>query len=487
MSKDEKLEYIQLLEEKQRRKKFSLIDTYFPDTGPLRRELYPKHLQFFKEGKDFDERLALCANRVGKTETMGGYEVVCHLTGLYPHWWNGRRFNRPTEWWAAGKTGQTVRDILQKKLLGPKHAIGTGLIKPELIKGITPRSGIPEAVDTIRIKHISGGISELGFKSYDQKRQSFEGTKKDGIWMDEEPSLEIYAECVMRTTDTSGTGKANGLVIMTFTPLLGMSETVLQFLPSGEIQERSQDSKTVIMATWDDAPHLNQAVKEKMLASIPPFQRDARTKGVPQLGSGAIYPVSEDTYLVDPFQIPKHFPRAYGFDVGWNRTAAIWGARDLESDIIYLYSEHYLGEEKPIVHADSIKGRGDWIPGVIDPASHGRSQEDGRALFDKYRAKPCSLDIEHAANAVETGIYAVWERLSAGKLKVFRNLEKWKGEVRLYRRDEKGKIVKKNDHLMDATRYLIMSGIDRMKAQPVEQKQNIVLDNIPLDGGGWMG
>jgi phage terminase large subunit-like protein len=484
VTKEEKLHLISLLEEKKRRERFRLIDSYFPETGPLRRELYHKHMQFFELGTSFEERLALAANRVGKTETMGGYELTCHLTGLYPKWWKGRTFDKPIEAWAAGKTGQTVRDIIQRKLLGPKTDIGTGLIKGDLILSKTTRHGIPDAVDTVFVKHTSGGTSELGFKSYDQKRQSFEGTKKDVIWLDEECPLDIYTECLLRTTDTSGKAQKNGILMITFTPLLGMSEVVMQFLPSGQIEEKKEGAKAVVMATWDDAPHLTEETKAKLLSSIPPFQRDARSKGVPQLGSGAIYPVPESDFVVQDFPIPEHWPRVYGLDVGWNKTAAVFGAIDRETDTLYLYSEHYRGQAEPIIHAQSIKAPGEWIPGVIDPASRGRGQKDGAQLLQTYL--DLGLDIETAFNGVESGIYEVWQRLSSGRLKVFKSMSNWLSEFRLYRRDERGRIVKENDHLMDASRYLVMSGLDRAKTLIKKKPENIEY----LSGSqntGWMG
>lgn len=484
MNREEKFELLSLIEEKERRRKYGLFDTYFPEKGPLRRELYKKHLEFFEAGKFFEERLALAANRIGKTETMGGYELVCHLTGIYPKWWNGRRFNKPIESWAAGKTGQTVRDIIQKKLLGPKNDIGTGLIKKDLIVDTRPRSGIPDAVDTIYIKHVSGGISELGLKSYDQGRQSFEGTKKDVVWLDEECPLDIYTECLLRTTDTTGKSNNNGIVMLTFTPLMGMTEVVLQFLPGGEIKEVKDGPKFVLMATWDDVPHLTEETKAKLLASIPPFQRDARSKGVPQLGAGAIYPVSESDIIVDDFEIPAHWPRAYGMDVGWNRTAGLWFALDRETDIVYFYSEHYMGQAEPVVHAHSFKARGEWIPGVIDPASRGRNQKDGEQLMQSYINLGLKIDV--AFNGVESGIYEVWQRMASGKLKVFKSLGNFKTELRLYRRDEKGHIVKANDHLMDCMRYAIMSGIEVAKTKPVEKKTSGQYNSLRTSTG-WMG
>lgn len=234
---------------------------------------------------------------------------------------------------------------------------------------------------------------------------------------------------------------------------------------------------------WADSPHLTDKMREEMLAALPPHQRDARSKGIPQLGSGAIYPVPESDILIQDFEIPIHWPKVYGMDVGWNRTAAIFGAWDRESDIVYLYSEHYRGQAEPALHAQAIKARGEWIPGVIDPASRGRSQHDGQQLITTY--KEHGLNLEFADNSVETGIYKTWERLSTGRLKVFNSCQNWISEYRLFRRDENGKIVKKNDHLMDCTRYLIMSGIDRAKTKPVVKKE---VDEFEYYGSsGWMG
>ena len=78
----------------------------FPDAGPLRRELYAKHIEFFRAGTDYKERLFMAANRVGKT-VAGAFETTCHLTGRYPPWWEGKRFDRATESWACGANSQT--------------------------------------------------------------------------------------------------------------------------------------------------------------------------------------------------------------------------------------------------------------------------------------------------------------------------------------------------------------------------------------------
>jgi len=167
---------------------------------------------------------------------VGAYETTLHLTGLYPDWWEGRRFDRPISAWVAGDTRTTTRDIVQHALLGfggegGAGEIGTGMIPGETIVGKpTPMQGVPGGVDTVLVRHESGGNSVLQFKSYDQGRRTFQGTKKDLIWLDEESSIEVYEEGLLRLTATAP-GDENGLMLCTFTPLLGLSKVALKFLP----------------------------------------------------------------------------------------------------------------------------------------------------------------------------------------------------------------------------------------------------------------
>lgn len=226
------------------------------------------------------------------------------------------------------------------------------------------------------------------------------------------------------------------------------------------------ESKYLVTCGWDDVPHLDAKTKKELMDATPPHLRDARAKGIPSLGSGAIYPVQESEIVVPPIDIPRHWPRAYALDVGWNRTAALWGAKDRQSNIIYIYSEHYQSAAEPAVHAQAIRSRGEWIRGAIDPASRGRSQVDGNNLLDIYTN--LGLDLSPANNAVEAGIYEVWCRLSGGGLKIFSSCRNTLAEYRLYRRDERGKIVKEFDHLMDTLRYLVMTFDTIAQCEPVE-------------------
>lgn len=232
-------ELLLALEEKARRQSWKLFSSLYPDEDRLNadgtvthaRRKYQKHLEFFRAGASFRERCILAANRVGKTLGCGGYELAAHLTGLYPDWWEGRRFKRPIRAWAGGKTNETTRDIVQATMLGEiahegqrKVVSGTGLIAGNLLGQPTWKQGVADLVDTIKIKHVTGNHSLLGLKSYQQGRGSFEGTAQHVIWLDEEPPMDIYGECLIRTATV------DGLIMLTFTPLEGLSEVVMSFL-----------------------------------------------------------------------------------------------------------------------------------------------------------------------------------------------------------------------------------------------------------------
>lgn len=453
------------------------LESLYMDRGPLKRDLYYKHTEFFAAGKAYLERGAIAANRVGKT-TMSVYEASLHLTGLYPDWWVGKRFSYAVDWWAASDTSETTRDILQLAFLGPILQFGTGMIPKDLIVGDpTRRRGVADSVDTVRVQHSSGGISTLSFKSYDQGREKFQGTKKDGITLDEEPTPQIYFECLTRIMSTEP-GEDDGTLICTFTPLKGMSAVVLMYLNEQNM------NRFVLTMGFDHVPHLSEDSKRKLIESFPPHERDARSKGTPQLGSGAIYPIPESDVIIDDLKIEDHWPRAYAMDVGWNRTAVAWFAQNPDTKVYYMYGEHYRGQAEPSVHAYAVKSRGDWIQGVIDPASRGRAQRDGSQLLQTYI--DMGLKLSTAFNGVESGIYEVWQMLSGGQLKVFRSCQNWIQEFRLYRRDDNGKIVKENDHLMDTTRYFVMSGKEIMKTKPVQKKETHIY-NMGSSGQGWMG
>lgn len=199
---------------------------------PLGRAHYPKQMQFFaSEAKD-DEIALFGGNRTGKTH-CGCFADALHLTGLYPDWWPGRIYDRPIDMWLATDTAKNTRDILQEKMCGKpgvESAYGTGMIPGDLLVRRTVKHGLADAFESVFVRHVSGGISTLQFKSYDQGREAFQGTRQDRIHLDEEPKLEIYAECGMRLMSTVP-GEVNGTLVLTETPLLGVSDLMITFMP----------------------------------------------------------------------------------------------------------------------------------------------------------------------------------------------------------------------------------------------------------------
>ena len=845
--------------------------SYF-STPELRRG-YAKHVAFMAAGKDYRQRLFLSGNRSGKTATAS-FEMVCHLTGAYPSWWEGKRFEGPIEAWAGGDTGQTVRDIIQVALLGPVATMETrkwdGMIPAPAVYDVTRRPGLPGAASAIYVHHKGGGVSVLGLLSYDQGRETWQGTAKqvclaegslvqmwdgtlrpiekvgfgdfvlsldtdgnvvprcvlgchdqgtracvrvrpkhgtsvvctpdhelywgysrksrrpasdtraiaqprpgtfwpdktvdreaawyvwtalviaegtisqrkvtngdvatmqraiallpkearvrrvtfkgshvpdwylywddfwkeanpalsheksipewvfrsspgavvtflrwlymgdgwasgNGIgyattsallaeqivvllnrlgiratlrtrasakegwreqfwvtvmrssevlifarligiegkgealarvvaeaerrvdskkhrsrhlvrtgenlwrrrdektrlkaskvsscepcgehrvfdlsvegehrfltgtslvsncWMDEEPPDDVYGEALMRLMTTGGIMMATMTPLKGLTPFVGdwLRKSVLEVINpdtglselrhahsavfaegggAGEVQSDSavpmQDlSRYTVMASWDDCPHLGEAVKAEMAKECPPHLLDARRSGVPSLGSGTIFPIPESEIRVKPFEIPDHWPRCWGADTdsgaGW--TAAIWLAWDRESNTYYIYDCFKRRHAEPAVHIDAIKARGAWIPGVADAAGLAVTAQDSQQVIALWRKG--GLDVQLPKKGVESGIQEMWELLSAGRLKVFSSLGAWFDEYRLYRRDDKGRVVKQADHLCDSSRYAIVSGRARMKTKPGAPKEptGSIFADPKTAGSGWMG
>ncbi len=459
----EQLELLELLEAKEAQVKYNKLSTLYPDAGPYRRDEYPKHVDFMNAGKEYSQRAFIAANRVGKT-LLGAVEMAYHLTGLYPKWWQGRKFLNPINAWAAGISNQSTKEILQNELLGELSDIGTGTIPRDLIVKVTKKPGVADAVETVYVKHVSGGNSSVTFKSYEQGWDSFQGTKRQVIWLDEEPKdPKIYTECLTRTMD-----KYNpGMIMCTFTPLMGLSDVTLKLVPSGKVPINHVDPNApYVYATqvgWDDVPHISDKQKKELIDSYPIHERNCRTKGEIGLGAGSIYPYLEEGITVEPFAIPAYWPKGYGFDVGWKKTAAVFGARDPDSGVVYIHSEHYEGRAAPAVHARAIMDRGEYLIGAIDPAAGGASQADGRTLRELY--EEAGLTLETANNSVEAGILKTGQMFEAGQLKIFSSCPNTLQEYRLYHRNEDGKIVKSRDHLMDALRYFIMTGLDWMMTE----------------------
>lgn len=219
--------------------------------------------------------------------------------------------------------------------------------------------------------------------------------------------------------------------------------------------------RVVIIATIDDAEHFSPEDRAKIIASYPAHELEARTKGIPALGSGRIFPVTEESITVEPFEIPKHWAQIGGLDFGWDHpAAAVKIAWDRDNDVIYVTSEFREKETTPIIHAAAVKPWGDWLPWAWPHDGLQHDKGSGEQLAAQYKAQGLNMTTERAtfddgSNGVEAGLMDMLDRMKTGRWKVFRTCSKWLEEFRMYHRKD-GKVVKLMDDLLSASRYALM-------------------------------
>jgi len=412
----------------------------------------------------------MAGNQLGKTWSAS-YEAAMHLTGRYPDWWEGHTFDSGIIAWAAGVTSEGTRDTVQRLLLGRPEQLGTGAIPKNAIKGKpSAKRGVADAVDTVIVKHggggdIQAGESSLTFKSYDQGREKFQGETLNLVWLDEEPPMDIYTESLTRTNATGGK------VMLTFTPLLGMSEVVSRFLVE------KVDGSHITSMTIDDVDHYTPEQRIAIINSYSAHEREARTMGIPTMGSGRVFPIDEALIRWEASSVAG-FPRIVGMDFGWDHpTAAVWLAWDRDADVVYVTDCYRVKEQTPLIHSAAIKSRGDWIPVAWPHDGLQHDKGSGEQLAEMYRKHGLKMLPERAtfvdgSNGVEAGIADMMERMQTGRLRVAAHLSDWWEEFRLYHRKD-GLIVKVRDDLMSATRYaLMMLRFAKTKPKPDDRMRN---------------
>jgi phage terminase large subunit-like protein len=410
---------------------------------------YAKQAAFHAAGAKHRERLLIAANQSGKS-LAGGMECAMHATGRYPDWWQGKRFDKPTIGWGAGTTNETTRDTVQRILVGRPGQPGTGAIPKDAILDLVPARGTPDLLDSIKVRHASGGVSVVGLKSYQRGRESFQGETLNYVHFDEEPPADIYTEGLTRTNISQGP------VWVTFTPLLGMSEVVRRYL-----LEPSPD-RSVTTMTLDDVDHYTPEEKAKIAASYAAHEREARTKGVPTLGSGRIFPIAEETLAIEPRDFPAYMPRIGGMDFGWDHPfAAVELVWDRDVDTVYVTRCYRVREATAVIHAAALRPWGKRLPWAWPRDGRRETLEGaGIALAKQYGAQGLDMLAVHAqfedkSVSVEAGIADMLIRMETGRFKVFKHLNDWLEEFRLYHRKD-GRVHKEGDDLMSATRYALM-------------------------------
>lgn len=260
---------------------------------------------------------------------------------------------------------------------------------------------------------------------------------------------------------------------MTFTPEQGMTETVASFM------NHIQPGQSLTNATWDHASekitsmkgekgHLSEDVMTQILSAYSPHEREMRRYGRPSIGSGLIFPINEETLMIDPINIEDHWPRIAAIDFGWDHpTAVVWCAIDNETETFYVYDCYRASKASPAVHAEIIKMRPHFIPIAYPHDGNRRDSMGNPGLADQYRGHGCNFKLEHftnppalgqvkGSNSIEEGLMAMIQSMEAGKFKVFSTLPDWFEEFRMYHR-KGGKVVPLRDDIMSATRYAFQS------------------------------
>lgn len=434
---------------------------------------FPKQLKFYEMAKYARVAFMFAGNQQGKTACISagaGY----HATGLYPDWWPGRRYDHPIDAWAAGVNAQATRDVLQSYLLGPhsnKDAWGTGFIPKEYIIGTpSPSPGnVKNAVDTIRVRHVSGGESIIGFKNYEQGREAWQGPPKDFIILDEEAPADVFAEAKARTLNSEGHIESG------FTPLKGFSQVVSNVYNEGidasDLENLSglrKGQPAFIRMTIDDRIDLTEQQKRDRIDMVEPHEREARLYGIPKAGKGAVFGrVPWGEVMIDPIPIPGHWKVIGGIDFGYGHpTAAVKIVYDPETDVKYVVEEYLKEQEQPIVHWATLKN---WGVPIWSWPVDGNQKKDGHAVRDAYQRAGMNMTTEPArllladgstTNSVEAGIQVMLDDMLSGRMFIFKTCYRLEQQLQRLHRDSNSrladaspKLVKSEDDLFDACRY----------------------------------
>lgn len=449
LSRQQKIELLQLIEEKKRREKMKLAQLQFES-------LYDWQLKFAAATADHTSCMLMAANRVGKTRTGLTIDAL-HLLGDYPDDYSGHKFKSAPLCWLLGFSMEKTRDLLQTPLFGRIEGgkFTGGLIPADRIVDWKSATGTSGAMREVRVKHASGGIAIVQFWSYSQGQHAIMGDSVDWYHIDEEPrDKNIFPQVLTRTA--TGDGGEGGRGILTFTPENGRTELVVQFMDTPAPNQYMQ------RATWDDAKHLSERTKADLLAQYPAWQRDMRTKGLPLLGAGLIFDFGDDLFKCQPFECPPHWFVINGMDFGWDHPQAhvqLWIDRD--TDTIYVAHAWKQSRTTPSTAWGSVKAWSMNVPTAWPSDGLQSEKSSGEQQKKAYADAGWKMLPEHATWAgggvgVEAGLVELYERMTTGKLKVFSHLSDWFDEKMNYHRDENGHIVKINDDLLSATRYAYM-------------------------------
>ena len=437
---------------------------------------YPFQLEYHACRDHTGERMAQqyllsAANQIGKTESAGA-DVAYHATGEYPEWWGDdwprldKLLRKHPDIWCGGENNDTVRDIAQSQLFGKASdpmALGTGWIPKSRIVGNPVRKvNVPNAFDQVMVKHKGGFNVTITFKAYKADILDWAGVPVALIWLDEEPPQAYYGQALARTAATGG------IVKMSFTPEKGQTQLISQFKTS------LMPGQRFAVAGWkhckhpDGRSHLTEEVMAQLRAAFPPHEVKMRTEGIPVLGAGMVFPLSQDLFSMESIQIPKHWPKICGMDFGSggvnHPTAGAWWAFDRDAKVAYLYSTYKSSAQGTADHASAMRSRGAWIPVAWPHDGHRKEAYANDGVANAYRKEGLQMlpshfiDPETGTNQIEPGVLAMFNAMNGTdpdgwRIKVFDSCHDFWAEFPLYHRhQDTARIVDQNDDVMSAAR-----------------------------------
>ena len=426
----------------------------------------------------------LCGNQMGKTEA-GCAIVAAHLTGIYPEWYTGPRFDFAPKIMCAGESWEHNKANLQEKLFGDPNKrlddeIGTGFIPRHLInfKSITTERG--DEIKTCRIKHNSGKESQLIFRAYSQGRKAAQGFQSDFILIDEQPADDFWGEALVRTAATGGK------IMCTFTPLDGgevwlvdefMNLEDIEGAPFDDIgvKRKSDGEWALVRASWWDTNDTHMPNKEKLIRSIPEYERATRVYGMPLAGKGAVYPFLESEITYDPREIvfggnTKHL---IGIDIGnggnGDYSAVVAIAHHEEKYYVYAEWEGLTNTSEELASKIwSINPNIDvvWPPdaGKTSINANSSTADQLRDLNVNLKAKPF-LNPRGADgktnNHIAPGVAIINQMFHLGQLKISTKCTILLSALSKYSYDKTGKFKdlskRRGQDVLDAFRYVTVS------------------------------
>lgn len=420
-------------------------------------------------GRRAYQELLSSANQNGKS-LCGGYDFAVHALGDYPPWWGedwprlGDLLREYPEMWCGGENNDRVRDICQSALLGnpeDPEAFGSGWIPKDRVVSTTRKVNIPNALESLVVRHAGGFNVTIKFKAYKADLLDWAGTPVGLIWLDEEPPQVYFSQAMARTIATGG------FVKMTFTPERGQTQIVSGFTAN------LKAGQSFIIAGWEDAKHpdgrthLDPAHLDRLLAAFLPHERAMRSKGIPVLGSGMVFPVPQEQITIESKLLPRHCRHICAMDFGSggvnHPTAAVWWAFDMDAKVACLYATYKSLATEVGTHATAIRAKGAWIPVAWPHDGQRREAYASEGIAHAYRNAGVNmlashfLDPDTGTNAVEPGVVAMYQAMNGADdgwtIKVFESATDFWREFPLYHRSEKDStIVRMNDDIMSAAR-----------------------------------